>query len=56
MSGKVRGKVSGNVSSQTTSINEKILKQCHLLYADPDNGMKITVVFISAIYYTLNLC
>jgi len=39
MSGKVRQKTSANAAdSSTQSINEKILKECHGLYTDPDSG------------------
>lgn len=39
MSGKVKQKSSATAAdSSTQSINEKILKECHTLYIDPDNG------------------
>ncbi|KAL4223617.1 hypothetical protein ACF0H5_017086 [Mactra antiquata] len=40
MSGKVRQKTSANAADTSTqSINEKILKECHGLYTDPDSGL-----------------
>lgn len=40
MSGKVRQKTSANaVDSTTQTVNEKILRECHGLYTDPDNGL-----------------
>ncbi|XP_052075534.1 uncharacterized protein LOC127712993 [Mytilus californianus] len=40
MSGKVRQRTSANAAdSATQSVNEKILKECHSLYTEPDNGM-----------------
>lgn len=40
MSGKVKQKSSATAAdSSTQSINEKILKECHTLYIDPDNGL-----------------
>lgn len=41
MSGKVKQKSSGTAAdSSTQSTNEKILKECHTLYTDPDNGKR----------------
>lgn len=40
MSGKVRQKTSANAADSTTqSTNEKILKECHSLYTDPESGL-----------------
>lgn len=40
MSGKVRQKTAANVAeSVTLSLNERILKECHTLYIDPENGL-----------------
>ena len=42
MSGKVKQKTSATAAdSSTQSTNEKILKECHNLYVDPDNGKLI---------------
>lgn len=39
MSGKIRSRASANTTdSATQSLNEKILKECHSLYIDPENG------------------
>lgn len=46
MSGKVKQKSSATAAdSSTQSINEKILKECHTLYIDPDNGELIFSYF-----------
>ncbi|KAK3595741.1 hypothetical protein CHS0354_025369 [Potamilus streckersoni] len=40
MSGKVRQKTSANAAdSATQTVNEKILKECHNIYTDPDSGL-----------------
>ncbi|XP_059163178.1 uncharacterized protein LOC131946434 [Physella acuta] len=40
MSGKVKSRASVNAAdSNTLSLNEKILKECHSLYIDPENGL-----------------
>ncbi|XP_064619209.1 sarcalumenin-like [Lineus longissimus] len=40
MSGKVRARTAANTAdSATLTVNERILKECHTLYADPDNGL-----------------
>merc|ERR1711976_260456 len=40
MSGKVRPRVAANAAdSATLSVNERILKECHTLYTDPENGL-----------------
>lgn len=53
MSGKVRQRAAANTAdSATLSTNEKILKECHTLYTDPDNGKDI---FISFYYIVLLL-
>ncbi|XP_013413994.1 uncharacterized protein LOC106176241 [Lingula anatina] len=40
MSGKVRQRASANTAdSATVSVNERILKECHTLYTDPDTGL-----------------
>jgi len=40
MSGKVKTRSSANAADNTTtSLNEKILKECHNLYTDPENGL-----------------
>jgi len=40
MSGKVKSRagVSAALEQATLSINERILKECHTLYIEPDNG------------------
>ena len=39
MSGKVKPRSSANAADTATqSLNERILKECHLLYIDPENG------------------
>lgn len=39
MSGKVRSRVAANAADNgTLSVNERILKECHTLYTDPENG------------------
>ena len=39
MSGKVRQRTSANAAdSATQTVNERILKECHKVYTDPDNG------------------
>ena len=39
MSGKVRQRTAANAAdSSSQSVNEKILKECHTLYTDPENG------------------
>ena len=32
-------RVNAAVDLATTTVNERILKECHSLYADPDNGL-----------------
>ncbi|XP_076452849.1 uncharacterized protein LOC143288351 [Babylonia areolata] len=40
MSGKVKPRSSANAADTATqSLNERILKECHLLYIDPENGL-----------------
>lgn len=40
MSGKVKQRSAANTSeSATTSVNERILKRCHSLYTDQENGV-----------------
>ena len=40
MSGKVRQRGAANTAdSATLTVNEKILRECHNLYTDPENGM-----------------
>ena len=48
MSGKVKQRSAANTSdAATTSVNEKILRRCHSLYTDTENGMVVCVcVFI----------
>lgn len=39
MSGKVRQRVAANAAeSATQTVNERILKECHTLYTDTENG------------------
>ena len=40
MSGRVKARsgVSAAVEQATLSVNERILKECHTLYTEPDNG------------------
>lgn len=45
MSGKVRQRTSANAAdSATQSVNEKILKECHSLYTEPENGEKFFLI------------
>ncbi|BFZ18756.1 hypothetical protein BsWGS_21794 [Bradybaena similaris] len=40
MSGKVKSRLSANAADNATqSLNERILKECHTLYIDPENGL-----------------
>ncbi|KAK7089751.1 hypothetical protein V1264_024447 [Littorina saxatilis] len=40
MSGKVKPRSSANAADTATqSLNERILKECHQLYIDPENGL-----------------
>lgn len=41
MSGKVknRGGSASNLEAATTTLNERILKECHTLYTDPEHGL-----------------
>ena len=43
MSGRVKTRSASSLSSSvdlaTTTVNERILKECHSLYADPDKGL-----------------
>jgi len=41
MSGRVksRGSASQGMEAATTTVNERILKECHTLYTDPDHGL-----------------
>lgn len=40
MSGKVKPRSSANAADTATqSLNERILKECHQLYIDPENGI-----------------
>ncbi|XP_042864549.1 uncharacterized protein LOC122248540 [Penaeus japonicus] len=40
MSGKMKHRSAANTAeSATVSVNEKILRECHILYTDPDNGL-----------------
>lgn len=44
MSGKVKQRSAANTSeAATTSVNEKILKRCHSLYTETENGMFVCV-------------
>ena len=36
---KQRTVVNQKTSQATLTVNERILKECHQLYADPDNGL-----------------
>lgn len=39
MAGKIRQKTSANAAEVASlSLNERILKECHTLYTDPENG------------------
>jgi hypothetical protein len=41
MSGKVRQKTAANAAENASlSLNERILKECHSLYTDSENGNK----------------
>jgi len=43
MAGKSRQKSAANVvESVTLSLNERILKDCHSLYTDTENGENVT--------------
>ncbi|XP_063603644.1 uncharacterized protein LOC134779417, partial [Penaeus indicus] len=39
MSGKVKRSAVNTAESATVSVNEKILRECHSLYTEPDNGL-----------------
>ncbi|XP_067684909.1 uncharacterized protein [Haliotis asinina] len=40
MSGKVKSRTAANAADAATqSVNERILKECHTLYIDPENGL-----------------
>ena len=53
MSGKVRQRAAANTAdSATLSTNEKILKECHSVYTDPDNGEYIFYRFFNALFST----
>jgi hypothetical protein len=40
MSGKIRSKTATSVAdSVSLTVNERILKECHTLYTDPENGL-----------------
>ena len=42
--GKVKQKSAANtIETTTTSLNEKILKECHQLYTDPEKGMSLSM-------------
>lgn len=45
---KQRDVVNQKASNATLSVNERILKECHQLYMDPDNGL--VEVHIDRIY------
>merc|ERR1712241_987519 len=48
MSGKVRQRTSANTADQASlTVNERILKECHTLYTEPDNGYRIGLVKIA---------
>ena len=50
MSGKVRARGAANpADSATLSVNERILKECHGLYTDPENG-KISFTLKTGLY------
>lgn len=54
MSGKVKQKSSATAAdSSTQSINEKILKECHTLYIDPDNGELIFLILQGEVVWIL---
>lgn len=45
MSGRVKQRNAANLADVSTlSTNEKILRECHSLYIDPNNGKKITAL------------
>ena len=45
MSGKVRQRASANpADSSSLTVNENILRECHDLYVDPENGMFIDLL------------
>lgn len=45
MSGKVKHRATANTAeSATITVNEKILRECHNLYTDEENGTSNTVV------------
>jgi len=39
MSGKMKNRGNANNIETTTTVNERILKECHSLYTDPENGL-----------------
>lgn len=58
MSGKVRQRGATNpVDSATLSVNERILKECHSLYTDPENGKDCWMVnFINITFLFYFVC
>jgi hypothetical protein len=52
MSGKVKQRTSANAAdSATQSVNEKILRECHSLYTDPDNGEFLLYIFLLIFFF-----
>ena len=50
MSGKVRQRTAANAAeSATQTVNERILKECHTLYTDPENG-KSTISYPETVW------
>lgn len=59
MSGRVKSRQGGSnaaLEQATLSINERILKECHTLYTDPDTGIKSQVFICSKINYECTVC
>ena len=46
MSGKIRSKTATSFAdSVSLTVNERILKECHTLYTDPENGTIFNMLF-----------
>ena len=48
---KQRTVVNQKTSQATLTVNERILKECHQLYADPDNGLVEVGLSLFDIFY-----
>ena len=52
---KQRTVVNQKTSQATLTVNERILKECHQLYADPDNGLVEVGLSLFDTFYQGNL-